>query len=75
MSVSIEVGVSLSDETHAAVVRVLRRDGVTLSEFVDAALRGELARRDAAIRQTTRAPIAEQHERWTRRANGHSTLH
>jgi hypothetical protein len=72
--VSIEVGISLSEQTHAAVLRALRRDGHTLGEFVDAALRGELARRDATARQPNPESGAQHHERWTRRANGHSIL-
>lgn len=42
---TVKLGISLSDETHAAAVAAARADGLALSTFVDRVLARELYRR------------------------------
>ncbi|MGH3916138.1 MAG: hypothetical protein ACRDTC_22430 [Pseudonocardiaceae bacterium] len=45
---TVKVGISLPDATHARALEHARDLGTTLSGLVDAALRAELTRRDLA---------------------------
>jgi hypothetical protein len=45
---SVKVGISLPDRTHARAVEHARSTGTTLSGLIDAALRAELTRREVA---------------------------
>lgn len=45
---TVKVGISLPDSTHARAVELARSAGTTLSGLVDAALRAELGRRELA---------------------------
>ncbi len=45
---TVKVGISLPDATHARALEHARSAGTTLSGLVDAALRAELARRELA---------------------------
>lgn len=45
---TVKVGISLPDATHARALEHARSAGITLSELVDAALRAELTRRELA---------------------------
>lgn len=45
---SVKVGISLPDTTHARAVEHARSMGTTLSGLIDAALRAELTRREVA---------------------------
>lgn len=47
-SMTVKVGISLPDATHARAVEQARTAGTTLSGLVDAALRAELTRRELA---------------------------
>lgn len=48
VGVTVKVGISLPDSTHARAVELARSAGTTLSGLVDAALRAELGRRELA---------------------------
>lgn len=45
---TVKVGISLPDTTHARAVELARGAGTTLSGLIDVALKAELARRDLA---------------------------
>ncbi len=45
---TVKVGISLPDATHARALQHARSAGTTLSGLVDAALRAELTRRELA---------------------------
>ncbi|MDQ2882696.1 MAG: type II toxin-antitoxin system CcdA family antitoxin [Actinomycetota bacterium] len=45
---TVKVGISLPDATHARALEQARSAGTTLSGLVDAALRAELTRRELA---------------------------
>ncbi len=45
---SVEVGISLPDATHARALEHVRSTGTTLSGLIDTALRAELTRRELA---------------------------
>jgi len=45
---TVKLGISLTDDTHARAAAQARRAGTSLSSWIDQALRTELARRDAA---------------------------
>lgn len=45
---TVKVGISLPDTTHARAVEHARNAGTTLSGLVDAALKAELTRRELA---------------------------
>ena len=45
---TVKIGISLPDSTHARALEHSRNTGTTLSGLVDAALRAELTRRDLA---------------------------
>ena len=47
-SVTVKVGISLPDATHARALEHARSLGITLSGLVDAALKAELTRRELA---------------------------
>lgn len=47
-SMTVKVGISLPDTTHARAVEHARTAGTTLSGLVDAALKAELTRRELA---------------------------
>ncbi len=45
---TVKLGISLPDDTHARAAAQARQAGTSLSSWIDQALRAELARRDAA---------------------------
>jgi hypothetical protein len=45
---TVKLGISLPDDTHARAAAHAKRAGTSLSRWIDEALRVELARRDAA---------------------------
>ncbi len=45
---TVKVGISLPDATHARALEHARSTGITLSGLVDAALKAELTRRELA---------------------------
>jgi hypothetical protein len=47
-SMTVKVGISLPDATHARALEHARSAGITLSGLIDAALKAELTRRELA---------------------------
>jgi hypothetical protein len=45
---TVRLDIALSEETHRSAMLAVQRDGGTMSELVDAALRAELLRRSVA---------------------------
>lgn len=45
---TVKIGISLPDATHARALEHARKSGITLSGLVDAALKAELTRRELA---------------------------
>ncbi|MBI1758453.1 MAG: hypothetical protein HYR62_04410 [Actinobacteria bacterium] len=68
---TVKVGISLPDATHARAIAYARSVGTTLSGLVDAALRAELSRRDAAD-HVAMLSRAEEVDRLRRRARARS---
>jgi len=68
---TVKVGISLPDLTHARALEYASSTGTTLSGLVDAALRAELARRDLADHVTMLAD-AEDNDRLRERADARS---
>lgn len=63
---TVKIGISLPDETHAAAVAALERLGGSMSGLIDSALRSELARR-GAVDHANMLRQADDHERLRRR--------
>ena len=68
---TVKVGISLPDATHARALQHARSAGTTLSGLIDAALRAELTRRDLADHMAMLAE-AEDAERLRDRARSRS---
>jgi hypothetical protein len=65
---TVKFGISLSDETHAAVVAAAREAGLPLSSFIDRVLAREIFRRgvddhNAMLREAGLADTAELQQR------------
>jgi hypothetical protein len=66
---TVKVGISLPDTTHARAVEHARTAGTTLSGLVDAALKAELTRRELADHMVM---LAEDVDRLRQRAQSRS---
>ena len=64
---TVKVGVSLPDSTHARALEQARSSGTTLSGLIDEALRSELTRRELADHVAMLA-AADDEQRLARRA-------
>lgn len=63
---TVKVGISLPDATHARAVEHARSIGTTLSGLVDTALRAELTRHGLADHVAMLAQADDLHRLWTR---------